>query len=384
MGIQMKHKMSTEIKASRNIAPLEDILSDARRGRPFIIIDDSAEENTGHLVVAAQFATPSNVNFMARFARGLICLAIPQDAAGRLGLQPMPRSDTSARELFTVSIEAREGVTTGISAFDRARTVAVAVDPGSTAHDIVSPGHVFPMIVREGGVLVSSGHGEAGVDIARIAGLTPAAMICELLDGHGEMSRLPALLEFASEHGLLVGTVADLISYRRRSENLVERVATAPFSSSYGGDVTLHVYRDAIDGGEHIAMVRGDLRGVEPTLVRVHQVDLTTDLLGWTAARKDYVPNALRAIAEHDGPAVAIFLHDPSPTSIADRINGGRQDYMTANATRDYGLGAQILLDLGVRDMILLTSSSQKLAAIEGFGLRILERREILPIHKET
>mgnify|MGYP003393206557 CR=1 FL=1 len=328
-------------------------------------------------MVPAQFATPSTVNFMARFARGLVCLAIPQDTAHRLNLKPMPRSDTSRRGLFTVSIEAREGVTTGISAYDRARTIEVAVDPNATARDIVSPGHVFPLIVREGGVLVSSGHGEAAVDIARIAGLTPAAMICELMDKDGEMSRFPAVLDFAREHGVRVGTVADLISYRRLSENLVERVASAPFSSSYCGDVMLHVYRDMIDGGEHIALVRGDLSKATSTLVRVHQVDLTTDLLGWTAARQGYVPNALRAIAQHVGPAVAIFVHDPSRTSIADRINGGRQDYMTANATRDYGLGAQILIDLGVRDMILLTSSSRKLAALEGFGLQILERREI-------
>lgn len=382
MGIQVKHKVPTE--PANGIASIEDILSDARHGRPFIIVDDSADDNIGHLVVPAQFATPSTVNFMARFARGLVCLAIQQDAARRLDLKPMPRSDTSRRGLFTVSIEARHGVTTGISAFDRARTIEVAVNPDSTASDIVSPGHVFPLIVREGGVLVSSGHGEAAVDIARIAGLTPAAVICELLDTDGEMSRFPALLEFASKHGVRVGTVADLISHRRLSENLVERVASAPFSSSYCGDVTLHVYRDAIDGGEHIAMVRGDLSRATPTLVRVHQVDLTTDLLGWTAARQGYVPNALRTIAQHDGPAVAIFVHDPSPTSIADRINGGRQDYMTANATRDYGLGAQILLDLGVRDMILLTSSSRKLAALEGFGLRILERREIRSSDKET
>lgn len=382
MGIQIKSKMPTE--TANGIASIEGILSDARQGRPFIIVDDSADDNIGHLVVPAQFATPSTVNFMARFARGLVCLAIQQDAARRLDLKPMPRSDTSRRGLFTVSIEARHGVTTGISAFDRARTIEVAVNPDSTASDIVSPGHVFPLIVREGGVLVSSGHGEAAVDIARIAGLTPAAVVCELLDTDGEMSRFPALLEFACEHGVRVGTVADLISHRRLSENLVELVASAPFSSSYCGDVTLHVYRDAIDGGEHIAMVRGDLSRATPTLVRVHQVDLTTDLLGWTAARQGYVPNALRTIAQHDGPAVAIFVHDPSPTSIADRINGGRQDYMTANATRDYGLGAQILLDLGVRDMILLTSSSRKLAALEGFGLRILERREIRSIDKET
>lgn len=375
MGIQTKRKMPADV--GTGISTIEEILSDARNGQPFIIVDDASDDSIGHVVVPAQFATPATVNFMARFARGLVCLAIPQETAQRLNLQQMRRSDTSRRVLFTASIEAREGVTTGISAFDRARTIEVAVNSNSIPNDIVSPGHIFPLIVRQGGVLVSSGHSEAAVDIARIAGLTPAAAICELLDTDGEISRYPAVIEFAREHGLRIGTVADLISYRRLSETLVERVASAPFSSSFCGDVTLHVYRDTVEGGEHIAMVRGDLSNDRPTLVRVHQVDLTTDLLGWTAARQGYVPNALRAIARHDGPAVAIFVHDPSPTSIADRINGGREDYMTANATRDYGLGAQILLDLGVRDMILLTSSSRKLAAIEGFGLRILARREI-------
>ncbi|MGI9362934.1 MAG: 3,4-dihydroxy-2-butanone-4-phosphate synthase, partial [Parasphingorhabdus sp.] len=275
---------------------------------------------------------------------------------------------------FTVSIEALEGVTTGISAKDRAHTVAVAVDPTKTSEDIVSPGHVFPLTARDGGVLVRAGHTEAAVDISRLAGLTPAGVICEVMNDDGTMARLPELLDFAEEHGLKVGTIADLIAYRRRFEKLVECVASAPFHSFYGGDLTIYVYRNLVDGGEHIALAKGDVRPDQNTLVRVHQVDLTTDMLGWSAAHPEYVPQALQAIAAHDGPAVAVFVRDPSEDSISERIKGGRKAYHDTNATRDYGIGAQILLDLGVGKMTLLTSSTAKLAALEGFGLTVLDR----------
>ncbi|MFW2830362.1 3,4-dihydroxy-2-butanone-4-phosphate synthase [Sphingomonas sp. ID0503] len=356
---------------------IEDVIADARAGRPFVLIDDDLPEATGHLVVPAEAATPDVINFMANDARGLICLALEAGAADQLQLRQLPQTGSTRRHAFAASIEAKEGVTTGISAYDRAHTIAVAIDPNSTAKDIVSPGHVFPIVTRKGGVLVSPGRVEAAVDIARIAGARPAAVVCEVLNAQGDLSHLAELDALCASRGMKIATVAELIAYRRRWERLVERVASAPMSSRYCGQVTIHVYRDSVDGGEHVAIVRGEITPDARTLVRVHQVDIATDLLGWSAGREDYVPMALTAMEAYDGPAVAVFVHDPSPTSIADRINGKRHEYMMKHAVRDYGLGAQILLDLGVRDMVLLTSSARKLDALEGFGLTIVRHQQI-------
>lgn len=361
---------------NRKISPIEEIIEDAIEGRPYILVDADDRENEGDVIIPAQFATPAQINFMAKHARGLICLAITQERAAQLKLAPMSRNNQSGHgTAFTVSIEAREGVTTGISTHDRAHTIAVAVDPTKRAEDLVSPGHVFPLTARDGGVLVRAGHTEAAVDVSRLAGLTPAGVICEVMNADGTMARLPELLEFADVHDLKVGTIADLIAYRRKSEKLVERVTTAPFESHYcTASLTIHVYRNLVDGGEHLAIVKGNVRREEETLVRVHQVDLTTDLLGWTSAHRDYVPQALRAMSDFHGPAVAVFVQDPDPESISQRIAGGRKTYQDNNVTRDYGIGAQILLDLGVGRMTLLTSSKSKLAALEGFGLQVSGR----------
>jgi len=360
------------------ISSIEAILDDARDGLPYILVDADDRENEGDVIIPAQFATPSQINFMARHARGLICLAMSAERATNLELPMMAANNQSGHgTAFTISIEAREGVTTGISAQDRAHTIAVAIDPSKGRRDIVSPGHVFPLVAREGGVLVRAGHTEAAVDISRLAGLNPAGVICEVMNDDGTMARLPELIRFGREHGLKIGTIADLIAYRRRSERIVTHVASAPFESVYGSDFTIHVYRNSIDGGEHIALVRGSIHDGEATLVRVHQVDLTADLLGWSLARRDYVPRALAAIAAHDGPAVAVFVQDPDPVSISARINGGRQAYHQTHANRDYGVGSQILRDLGVQEMILLTSSNDKLTALEGFGLSVVGRRPI-------
>jgi 3,4-dihydroxy 2-butanone 4-phosphate synthase/GTP cyclohydrolase II len=361
--------------SSDGISSIEDIIHDAINGLPYILVDADDRENEGDVIIPAQFATPRQINFMAKHARGLICLAMTKSRAEQLKLPPMAVNNQSGHgTAFTISIEAREGVTTGISAQDRAHTIAVAVDPSKTSSDIVSPGHIFPLTARDGGVLVRAGHTEAAVDISRLAGLTPAGVICEVMNDDGSMARLPELLVFAKEHGLKVGTIADLIAYRRRFEKLVERVASAPFHSFYGGDLTIHVYRNLVDGGEHVALVKGEIRADRDTLVRVHQVDMATDMLGWSQAHPDYVPQALKTIAAHEGQAVAVFVRDPSPDSISKRIEGGRKTYHDTHATRDYGIGAQILLDLGVRQMTLLTSSKAKLAALEGFGLTVIDR----------
>lgn len=360
------------------ISTIEALLEDARDGFPYILVDANDRENEGDVIIPAQFATPSQINFMARYARGLICLAIAGERADKLELSPMTANNQSGHgTAFTVSIEAREGVTTGISAQDRAHTIAVAIDPTKGRRDIVSPGHVFPLVAKAGGVLVRAGHTEAAVDISRLAGLNPAGVICEVMNNDGTMARLPELISFGREHGLKIGTIADLIAYRRRFERIVTKVASAPFDTVYGDGFTIHIYRNSIDGGEHIALVRGDVDAGAPTLVRVHQIDLTADLLGWSLARRNYVPRALAAIASHDGPAVIVFVQDPDPTSIAARINGGRRAYHETHANRDYGVGAQILRDLGVRDMVLLSSSTDKLSALEGFGLSVVGRQPI-------
>jgi len=362
--------------ATSIVSPIEEIIREAQDGRPYILVDADDRENEGDVIIPAQFATPAQINFMAKHARGLICLAINKQRADQLNLVPMTRDNRSGHgTAFTISIEAREGVTTGISARDRAHTIAVAMDSSKSASDLVSPGHVFPLVAREGGVLVRAGHTEAAVDVSRLAGLIPAGVICEVMNDDGTMARLPQLVEFARQHDLKVGTIEDLIAFRRKSEKLVERVATAPFSSHYcKSALTIHVYRSLIDGGEHIALVKGKPARGESTLVRVHQVDITADLLGWTDAHRDYVPLALRAMSDFHGPAVTVFVRDPDPVSISRRVAGGRKTYHDTHATRDYGIGAQILLDLGVGKMTLLTSSQSKLAALAGFGLEVTGR----------
>ena len=361
------------------ISAVEDIIEDAKQGRPFILVDAEDRENEGDIIIPAQFATPDKINFMAKHARGLICLAITTERARQLRLPPMA-ADNNAQHgtAFTVSIEAREGVTTGISAHDRAHTVAVAIDPTKGPDDIVSPGHVFPLVAKDGGVLVRTSHTEAAVDIARLAGLQPAGVICEIMNDDGSMARLPDLIAFAQLHGMKIGAISDLIAYRRRTERFVERVVEAPFESVYGGQFRLCIYRNTIDAAEHMVLVRGKVDPRKPTMVRVHLVEPAADMLGHAEFRQDYVRQALRTIAAHDGAGVAVFMRDPSPTWLTDRY-GGVYDQGGGGdrALREYGVGAQILFDLGVRDMILLTSSPARLPALEGYGMRIIERRPI-------
>ena len=360
------------------ISPIEDILEDARNGKPYILVDAKDRENEGDIIIPAQFATPDQINFMARHARGLICLAITSDRARQLRLPPMAAENrTSMGTAFTVSIEAREGVTTGISAADRARTVQVAVDPAKTADDIVSPGHVFPLVARDGGVLVRTGHTEAAVDISRMAGLTPAGVICEIMNDDGSMARMPDLVAFAQLHGLKIGTIADLIAYRRRTERYVERVMDTPFESIHGGPFRLMLYRNTIEGAEHVALVHGKIEPGKPTLVRMHQVDFAADLLGHVEARQSYIPKALKVISDHPGAGVTVFLRDPDLHGLAERLAGVDKPVAVDRSIRNYGVGAQILLDLGVRDMIVMSSTRPNPAALEGYGLRIVGWRDM-------
>jgi len=360
------------------ISPIEDIIEDARNGRPYILVDAEDRENEGDVIIPAQFATPDQINFMAKHARGLICLSISAERARALRLPPMAIDNQSGHgTAFTVSIEAREGVTTGISAHDRAHTIAVAVDPTKGADDIVSPGHVFPLVAKDGGVLVRAGHTEAAVDISRMAGLNPAGVICEIMKDDGSMARLPDLISFAQLHGLKIGTIADLIAYRRRTERQVERVLETPFDSAYGGRFRMVIYRNILDKTEHVVLTKGKIDPDKATLVRMHRVDFAADMLGHAEARRDYVPKALEAIAAYEGAGVAVFIRDSNPAWLSERYGAEPGTDHGANVLRDYGVGAQILLDLGVRDMELLSNSKTVLPGSGGYGLRIVGRRPL-------
>ena len=356
-----------------SISSIEEIIETARNGLPYILIDAEDRENEGDVIIPAQFATPAQINFMARYARGLICLAMTEERARELRLPPMVTENNSGHgTAFTISIEARDGVTTGISAYDRAHTVAVAIDPSKGCDDIVSPGHVFPLVARGGGVLVRTGHTEAAVDVSRLAGLIPAGVICEVLNEDGTMARLPDLVEFSREHDIPIGTIADLISYRRRTERCVERVHEEAFETVYGDGFRLSVFRNTIDNVEHVALSRGRITPDAPTLVRMHRLDFVSDMLGPPTERREYVSRALARIGAHDGPGVVVFIRDPSVSAISERRSspGPTRD----QRIRDYGVGAQILLDLGVKDLILLSDSEARLSGIEGYGLRIVGR----------
>jgi 3,4-dihydroxy 2-butanone 4-phosphate synthase/GTP cyclohydrolase II len=361
------------------ISPIEDIIEDARNGRPYILVDAEDRENEGDVIIPAQFATPDQINFMARHARGLICLSISTERARQLRLPPMAWENQSGHgTAFTVSIEAREGVTTGISAHDRAHTVAVAIDPTKGSDDVVSPGHVFPLVARDGGVLVRAGHTEAAVDISRLAGLNPAGVICEIMKDDGTMARLPDLVAFAQLHGMKIGTIADLIAYRRRTERQVERVLETPFDSVYGGRFRMVIYRNVLDWTEHVVLIKGKVDSQKPTLVRMHKVDMAADMLGHVETRQDLVPRALNTIAGWDGAGVAVFIRSSNPDSISKKyVEPDAPQHETIQ--RDYGIGAQILLDLGVRDIVLLTATkgTLRLPGSEGYGLRIVGRHEL-------
>ncbi|WP_205570782.1 3,4-dihydroxy-2-butanone-4-phosphate synthase [Brevundimonas naejangsanensis] len=360
------------------ISPIEDIIEDARNGRPYILVDAEDRENEGDIIIPAQFATPDQINFMIKHARGLVCLAMTAERAKQLRLPPMAAENReSMGTAFTISIEAKEGVTTGISAADRARTVQVAADPTKGPDDIVSPGHIFPLVARDGGVLVRTGHTEAAVDISRMAGLTPAGVICEIIKDDGTMARMPDLIAFAQLHGLKIGTIADLIAYRRRTERFVERVLDTPFESVHGGPFRMIVYKNTIEGAEHIALVHGDIDPAKPTVVRMHQIDFAADLLGHVEARQDYIPRALKALSSNDGPGVAVFLRDPGLHRLSERLVGGDKPAAADRAIKAYGVGAQILLDLGVRDMIIMSSTRPNPTALEGYGLRIVGWRDM-------
>lgn len=357
----------------------EEIIAEAKAGRMFILADDENRENEGDIIIPAQHANADAINFMAKHGRGLICLAMERQMVDRLNI-PMMSSNNGTRHqtAFTVSIEAREGVTTGISAADRARTIAVAIDPETRPEDLVTPGHVFPLIAKDGGVLVRTGHTEAAVDIARMAGLYPAGVICEIMKDDGSMARLPDLIAFAQLHGMKVGTIADLIAYRRRTETIIEKRLSTKFNSVFGGEFQMHVYANKVSYAEHIALVKGDLSGDAPVLVRMHAINILEDVLGeGSDGRGGEIQAAMQAISK-EGRGVIVLLREPQASSLSQRLLAEQAGEKPAGSLRDYGVGAQILLDLGIKKMILLTNSPKKLVVgLDGYGLSVEGHRPI-------
>ena len=363
------------------LSSIEEVIEEAKAGRIFILVDDENRENEGDLCIPAENATPEAINFMAKHARGLICLAMQRSRVEQLGLPLMSQNNATRLETaFTVSIEAREGVTTGISAHDRARTISVAIDPGKTREDIVSPGHVFPLVARDGGTLVRAGHTEAVVDIARMAGMNPAGVICEIMNDDGTMARMPDLIAFAEQHSIKIATIADLINYRRSKESIIERSVETVLNSKYGGAWRMIVYLNKVSYAEHVALIKGDITTETPVPVRMHSLDVMEDVLGDQSGSRGggELQNAMSFISEA-GRGIVVLMREPTPTTLSEKLQRKLktkdEESIAASELRDYGIGAQILLDLGIKDMILLTDSEKTVVGLEGYGLNIVARK---------
>ncbi|HEX8535722.1 MAG TPA: 3,4-dihydroxy-2-butanone-4-phosphate synthase [Allosphingosinicella sp.] len=355
----------------------EELIDEARNGRMFILVDDEDRENEGDLVIPAQMATPDAINFMARYGRGLICLALTKNRVDQLGLGLMSRQNGTRHETaFTTSIEARDGVTTGISAADRARTISVAIDAAKGPEHIVTPGHVFPLVARDGGVLIRAGHTEAAVDVSRLAGLNPSGVICEIMKEDGTMARMDDLVAFAQLHGLKMGTIRDLIAYRLKKDHLVEQTAEASFESCWGGTWAAKSFLNKAVGTETVALVKGEIDPSRPTLVRMHQLNLFEDVFGESSPRSGMLRGAMREIAR-EGSGVIVALTRSVPISTILDARSGKAGPKDMEQLRDYGGGAQILSALGIHDMILLTNTHHTPVALGGYGLKIVGERMI-------
>ena len=366
------------MRNSKILSPIKDIIEDARNGRMYILVDDEERENEGDLVIPAQMATPEAINFMAMYGRGLICLSLTPERVSELKLPLMARrNDSRHQTAFTVSIEAREGVTTGISASDRARTICVAIDPTKGNNDIASPGHVFPLVSSQGGVIVRAGHTEAAVDVSRLAGLNPSGVICEIMNEDGSMARLPELIKFAQHHALKIGTIADLIAYRLKNDRLIECSVESTFKSNHGGEFKMAVYVNKIVYAEHIVLIKGEVGNGKPVLVRMHALNVLDDVLSDASGKAGELHKAMKMVAD-EGRGIIVLIREPLATSLSDRVRKKMGENICSNAElRDYGVGAQILLDLGVKDMILLSNTHRNIVGLEGYGLRVVEQRDI-------
>jgi 3,4-dihydroxy 2-butanone 4-phosphate synthase/GTP cyclohydrolase II len=374
-----------------SVASIEAAIEDIRQGKMVILVDDEDRENEGDLTLAAEAATPENINFMAKYGRGLICLTLTPEKCDQLGLRPMVRDNTSPFETaFTVSIEAKHGVTTGISAADRAHTIVTAAAEGASAKDLVSPGHIFPLRAKPGGVLVRTGQTEGSVDLARLAGLKPAGVICEIMNDDGTMARMPELKKFAKEHGIKICTIADLVAYRLKNEILVRVVADAHLPSRFGGDWRAIAFENDVDRLDHLALVKGEINPKDPVLVRVHSECLTGDVLG--SQRCDCGEQLHRAMEmiEKEGKGVILYMRQEGRgiglinKLKAYELQDKGRDTVEANHElgfkadlRDYGIGAQMLVSMGVRKMRLMTNNPKKLIGLQGYGIDVVERVSI-------
>ena len=361
------------------LATIEEIIDEARNGRMFVLVDDEDRENEGDLVIPAQMATPQAINFMASHGRGLICLTMTKQRCDQLGLELMSQNNRTRHETaFTTSIEALEGVTTGISAGDRARTVSVAIDASKTKDDIVTPGHVFPLVARDGGVLVRAGHTEAAVDISRLAGLNPSGVICEIMNDDGTMARMDDLIDFARRHDLKIGTIRDLIAYRRKHDHMVERRAESRFISRFGGAWSAISFHNKATGDDTLALTLGKIDPAKPTLVRMHLLDLFSDVFAEDGPRTGQLQKSMEIIAK-EGAGVIVVINKMKAGGFTIMTKAHRGEAVPADMEelRDYGVGAQILAELGVQDMELLTNSHHSLVALEGYGLSIVGERPI-------
>ena len=356
------------------LATPEEIIEDARNGRMYILVDAEDRENEGDLIIPAQFATPDAVNFMAKYGRGLICLALEEGRAETLGLEPQNKNNASRFETaFTQSIEAREGVTTGISAADRALTIQVAIDPESRADDVVTPGHMFPLVAKDGGVLVRTGHTEASVDISRMAGLNPSAVICEIMNDDGTMARLPDLIKFAQFHGMKIGTIEDLVAHRMQKDHFVKHVASSDFTSQAGDQFKIHVYRNFLDGKEHVALSKGEAVAGQESLVRVHKIDFAGDILSEESPRSGLIWDAMKQLAAHDGHSVLILIREGTIDSLLERLGAHKSTIDRKQQTiREYGVGAQMLTHQGVSKMRLITNKMPKIIGLEAYDLELI------------
>jgi 3,4-dihydroxy 2-butanone 4-phosphate synthase/GTP cyclohydrolase II len=368
------------------LSTIDEVIADAKAGKLFILVDDEDRENEGDLCVIGEYATAESINFMAKYGRGLICLALTRLRTEQLGLTMMERRNESRHETaFTISIEAREGVTTGISAADRALTIKTAINPASGERDITTPGHIFPLVARDGGTLVRAGHTEAVVDISRACGSEmPSGVICEIMKDDGEMARLPDLIGFAEEHDLKIASIADLIAWRRRNESLVQRTVETSITTRVGGDWRMVIYANNVSNIEHIALVKGDISSGDSVLVRMHALDLMADLLGEVSDKRtgDELTKAMAAIADL-GRGVVVVLRESIAASLSSTVSQklNLASDTTANRDlRDYGVGAQILTDLGIRKMILLSDTRPNVVSLEGYDLEITDWQ---PIHQE-
>ena len=357
-----------------SLSSIEEVVKDASNGKIFILVDNEDRENEGDLCVLGEFASSEAINFMAKYGRGLICLSLPRSQSEKLGLSLMERRNEGRFETaFTVSIEARQGVTTGISAADRALTIKTAIHPNASNNEITTPGHVFPLIAKDGGTLIRSGHTEAVIDIAKLAKSNLSGVICEIMKDNGEMARLPDLIKFSKKHNIKIASISDLISYRRKNEVFVKRVSESILDSKFGGVWRIIVFKNIIDNSEHMALVKGVIDSNSSILVRVHALDLLSDVLGdqYSNRNGSELSTAMETIALNKN-GVIILIRDTSPESLSKKITKSiNKSNLDNDQLRDYGVGAQILSDLGVKEMTILSNSQKTAIGLDGFGLTI-------------